>query len=327
MKFGAWIHSNNEPSLDELILQASAAGLESIRSYGIEYSRKVAATLQAQGMSLLAGMHIDSEALLKDWRSQVRVAELADNFELGVQLEAICVGNELREGGDAFDKKVFSGKLAENLAHVLDAYHDWMAQHGVSVPLTYANEFITFGADGEMRADVRPLFDACDIISVNHYPMEPEGWMGTEAFAINARLLQDRRTQNERFLDFEVRLRNVMRTMEAGDKTLYFSETGFPSAIGWHIEGEAAPGKPLYVPVHDREHFEAALRRFIGIIRKVNCDYDDRIKALYFYEWRDNYYHNKIWNIENSPIHTAFGLCDREGNPKLNISALIQGES
>ncbi len=69
------------------------------------------------------------------------------------------------------------------------------------------------------------------------------------------------------------------------------------------------------------------MKRFIGIIRTVNCDYQDRIKALYFYEWRDNYDHQKIWNIENSPIHTAFGLCDREGHPKFDIASLIRGDS
>ncbi len=51
--------------------------------------------------------------------------------------------------------------------------------------------------------------------------METEGWIGTEAFAINGWLLRDSRTQNERFLDFELRLRNVMRNIEALDKTCF----------------------------------------------------------------------------------------------------------
>lgn len=29
-----------------------------------------------------------------------------------------------------------------------------------------------------------------------------------------------------------------------------------------------------------------------------------------WYGWRDNLYLPKIWNIERSPIHVVFGLCD-----------------
>jgi hypothetical protein len=59
------------------------------------------------------------------------------------------------------------------------------------------------------------------------------------------------------------------------------------------------------------------------LIRRVNSDYQSCIQALYFYEWRDNLYHRKIWNEEQSPIHVAFGLCDRFGVPKFNIKELL----
>jgi hypothetical protein len=65
------------------------------------------------------------------------------------------------------------------------------------------------------------------------------------------------------------------------------------------------------------------MQEFMTRIRSVNVDYKDRIKTLYFYEWRDNLYHQKIWNIEQSPIHVAFGLCDRFGTPKFDIRKLI----
>ena len=65
------------------------------------------------------------------------------------------------------------------------------------------------------------------------------------------------------------------------------------------------------------------MREFVDLIRRVNADYRGRIRALYFYEWRDNLFHDKIWNVEQSPIHVAFGLCDRMGMPKFDIMALV----
>jgi hypothetical protein len=65
------------------------------------------------------------------------------------------------------------------------------------------------------------------------------------------------------------------------------------------------------------------MREFLARIRTVNADFNHRIQALYFYEWRDNLYHSKIWNIEQSPIHVAFGLCDRFGVPKFDIQKLL----
>jgi hypothetical protein len=323
MKFGAWIHSNSQPSWQDAILLASQSGLHSIRSYSFEYSAQVAPILGQTGMSLLAGMHVEAEALAADWRSQVRLDELAEYFELGVPLEAICVGNELREGGDAFDKKQFTAALAEGLAYVLDTYHDWMMQHGVSAPLTYANEMISFAPDGSLRPETLPLMQACDILSANHYPMAAAGWMGTAAFLLNEQLLHDTRTQNDQFARFECALRILLQEAEKLDKPLMFSETGFPSAVDWRHSGVFETGKFRYHPIHDTAAYETAMQRFISLIQSVNADYRGRIQALYFYEWQDNLNHPKIWNIEKSPIHIAFGLCDEKGNPKLDIPALI----
>ena len=72
----------------------------------------------------------------------------------------------------------------------------------------------------------------------------------------------------------------------------------------------------------DGERYGEAMRAFVGLIRRASADYGGRIRALYFYEWRDNLYHSKIWNVEQSPIHVAFGLCDRFGKPKFDIKEL-----
>src|SRR5438045_701682 len=101
MKIGAWFQSHNDIPLETQIEQAAANGLTTLRSYEIEYSQNVGPVLQRTGMSVLAGMEIKDGELLADWRSQVRLDELARYHELGLPLEAICVGNELREqGGD-----------------------------------------------------------------------------------------------------------------------------------------------------------------------------------------------------------------------------------
>ena len=324
MKFGAWIHGRSKPSLTESILQAGAAGLESIRSYSIEYSREVAPTLKIAGLSLLAGMHIDAPALAADWRSQLNFEELEANLELGVELAGICVGNELREGGDDFDTKEFTGKLAEGLANVLNAYRNLIKLKGRNVPLTYANEAITFNPDGSVRPETLPMLEACDIIGVNLYPMEGVGWQGEEAFVLNRQLLMDKPTQDAQFEKFESQLRTVMAAVKKLDKTAILTETGFPSAIDFILTGQIAPGQERYAGVHAREAYENAMHRFLGIIKSVNYEYNERIQAVYFYEWQDNLYHRKIWNIEKSPIHVAFGLNDQDGIPKLDIPRLIE---
>ncbi len=317
MKFGAWIHEHGL-ALDEQVTAASQNELRSIRSYSLDYSQRAAPILKQYDMSLLAGMHINAQDLADNWRSQVRLDELAEIHNLGVDLEAICVGNELHQGGDAFDSKRFTARLAFGLANVLDTYRHWMAEHGFSTPLTYAMEGIVFDQYGTFHEWVLPLINACDIVSINLYPMDVPAWSTFGAFDESRKFLTDRRVRNNRLNRYEMQLRQVLTQLERMDKPMMFSETGFPSAVGYQVENEA-----LVIPQTDNAVYESAMREFLARIRTVNADFSNRIKVLYFYEWRDNLYHSKIWNIEQSPIHVAFGLCDRFGVPKFDIQKLL----
>jgi hypothetical protein len=317
MKFGAWIHEH-DLSLDEQILAARQSGLRSIRSYSLDYSRRVVPTLKQNGMSLLAGMHIEGESLVADWQQQVNFEELAEITKLGVELEGICVGNELREGGDAADRKRFSARLSFGLANLLNTYRHWLDEHAISVPLTYAMEGIVFDQHGTFHEWLWPLIDACDIVSINLYPMGVPEWFTFGAFAESRRFLTDRRVRNDRLNLFELQLRQVLTQLERVDKPMLFSETGFPSAIDYQMED-----KNLVIPQNDNDLYGAAMAEFMTRIHTVNADFNGRIKSLYFYEWRDNLYHSKISNVEQSPIHVAFGLCDRFGTPKFDIRKLL----
>jgi hypothetical protein len=317
MKFGAWIH-DHDLSLEEQILTAAQSGLQSIRSYSLDYSQRAAPILKQHGLSLLAGMHIDGEALAADWRSQVHLDDLAAIQALGVDLEGICVGNELRQGGDAFDTKQFTARLAFGLANVLDTYRRWMDERGIATPLTYAMEGIVFDRHGTFHEWVWPLIDACDVVSVNLYPMDVPAWFTFGAFEESRKFLSNLRVRNDRLNLFELQLRQVLTQLERVGKPMTFTETGFPSAIGYQIEDQT-----LVIPETDNDLYAAAMADFMTRIHTVNADFDDCIQALYFYEWRDNLYHSKIWNVEQSPIHVAFGLCDRFGNPKFDIRKLL----
>lgn len=317
MKFGAWIHER-DLSLETQISQAKDAGLCSIRSYSIDYAQRAAPALIQNKMSLVGGIHLDGEALAADWRSQLRLDELAQYHELDLPLEAICVGNELRQGGDSPDKKQFTARLSFGLANLLDTYRRWLDQRGIGTPLTYAMEGIVFDEFGFFHEWIWPLIDTLDIISVNLYPMGVPEWHGWGAFDESRKFLMEPRVRNDRLTLFEMQLRRVLAQLEDLDKPLMLSETGFPSAIGYTQEAEN-----LIVPINENELYEVAMAQFVGIIRAVNHEYQGRIQAVYFYEWRDNLYHSKIWNVEQSPIHTAFGLCDRLGNPKFDIKKMV----
>lgn len=319
MKIGAWIHGGEGPSLEQQIELATENGLQAIRCYHYGYAETVGTALKKHGLSLLAGMHVDGEALIADWHSQVRLDELEAYQMLGIPLEAICVGNELREGGDAADKKRFTARLSFALANVLHDYRRWLDDHGFQTPLTYAMEGIVFDKQGLFYEWLWPLVDACDIVGVNLYPMTAEGWFTFGAFEESRRFLCDKRHQQDRLVAFEYSLRTLLGQLESVHKPLILTETGFPSAIGYHVEGER-----LIVPESDPEHYAEAMGEFLSIIKRVDADYGHPIKALYFYEWRDNLYHDKIWNIEASPIHVAFGLCDRHGVPKTDIKTLLE---
>jgi hypothetical protein len=318
VKIGAWIHSQDDLPLGDQIRQAASHGLRSIRSYSIEYAERAAPALAATGMTLLGGLHVDSGGLLADWRSQLRLSELARYHELGVSLEAICVGNELREGGDAPGDKRFTARLSFALATLIRAYREWLHERGLATPLTYAMEGIVFDPQGDFLEFVWPLIDACDIVSLNAYPMDERAWFTYGAFEESRRFLRESRTRNDRLTRFECQLRRALQQLEEAGKPVILSETGFPSAVGYQIEGER-----LVVPQSDDVRFGEVMCQFLDLIRRVNADYAERIQALYFYEWRDNLHHPKIWNVEQSPIHVAFGLCDRYGTPKLDIAELV----
>lgn len=318
MQIGAWIHGEESPSLEQQIALATENGLQTIRCYHFGYAEETAPALKRYGLSLLAGMHVDGTALVADWHSQLRPGELEAYQALGIPLEAICVGNELREGGDAADEKRFTARLSFALANLLHDYRRWLDDHGFQTPLTYAMEGIVFDKQGLFYEWLWPLVDACDIVGVNFYPMTAEGWFTFGAFEESRRFLRDERHRHNRLIAFEHGLRTLLGQLETVHKPLILTETGFPSAVGYHMEGER-----LVIPESDPERYAEAMREFLAIIKRVDADYGHPIKALYFYEWRDNLHHDKIWNIEASPIHVAFGLCDRFGTPKFDIRKLL----
>jgi len=318
LKIGAWVHDYDDIAIIEQIALAAENGLRTIRSYHVEYAENVAPALLQTGMSLLAGLHVDARELVCDWHSQVHLEELERYHQLGVPLEAICVGNELREGGDEPDQKRFTARLSFGLANLITAYRQWLDERGYETPLTYAMEEIVFDQEGHFGEWLWPLIDACDVVSLNAYPMGTRAWFTFDAFEESRRFLQEPRARNDRLVLFELHLRRALAELEQVDKPVILSETGFPSAVGYRMAGER-----LVVPESDDARYGEAMHEFIDLIRQVNADYDERIRALYLYEWRDNLYHRKIWNVEQSPIHVAFGLCDRFGVPKFDIKELV----
>jgi hypothetical protein len=326
MKIGAWIHERGLP-LDTQIAAAAACGMELFRTYSVDYGVKSVPALQRAGMSLVAGLHVDADELVRDWRAQVHLAELERTINLGAALEAICVGNELREGGDEPEKKRFTARLSFGLANVLRTYRDWLDERGVKTPLTYAMEGIVCDAEGRFFEWLWPLIDACDVVGMNLYPMGESAWFTMGAFEESKRFLHEPRARHDRLARFEIQLRTVLTQLEYCGKALLLTETGFPSALSCTL---AAPdsgvptGRSLMVPQHDCDAYAEAMEEFAGILARVNREYGGRIRGLVFYEWRDNLYHGKIWNVEDSPIHTAFGLCEKDGRPKLDISRLVE---
>lgn len=318
MKVGTWIHDHDDMPLDEQISMAAASGLQSVRSYHIDYAEKMAPALKQAGMSLFADLWVDEKTLAWDWRSEVRLDELARYLEIGVPLDTICVGNELRQGGNVPGQAYFTARLSFGLANLIATYREWLQDHGASTPLTYAMEGSVFDTEGNFHEWVWPLIDACDVVSLNSYPMDIRAWFTVDAFEESRRFLNDARTRNERLVQFEQRLRRALWQLEPYNKPMILSETGFPSAVGYRKEGDR-----LIVPESDNERYGERMHDFVQLIQRVNSDYGGRIQALYFYEWRDNLYHHKIWNEEQSPIHTAFGLCDRFGVPKLDVKGLV----
>jgi hypothetical protein len=318
MKIGAWFHTGDDIPLEAQLARARDQGLTTIRSYSYGYAEQAAPALRRLEMGLLGGIHVDAAALVADWRSQVRLDELARYHELGVPLDGICVGNELRQGGDDPTTKRFTARLSFGLANVLATYRAWLDDHGYATPLTYAMESIVFDDEGYFHEWLWPLVDACDAIGLNAYPMGHWEWFTFRAFDESRRFLRDPRVRHDRLVAFELRLRRALAQAADAGKDVILTETGFPSAVGYHIEDDH-----WVIPEHDVERYAAAMAALMALIRRASADYDDRIRALYVYEWRDNLHHPKIWNVEQSPIHVAFGLCDRTGKPKFDIQEVM----
>ena len=318
MIVGAWIHAGDGMTAAAQIPLAAQNGLDSIRSYSFDYASRAAPLLQQHAMTLLAGMHIDGPQLAVDWHTQVNLEELEAYHRLGVRLEAICVGNELREGGDEPEKKQFTARLSQNLSDLLKTYRGWLDEHGLSTPLTYAMEGIVFDEKGHFHEWVWPVVEACDILGVNAYPMDNAGWFTFGAFEESRRFLLDPAVRRRRLEEFEERLCTLLDQLKLARKPVLLTETGFPSAVGYRREGGQ-----LIVPESDNARYAEAMQEFLALIRHIDIEYGHPIQGLYFYEWRDNLHHDKIWNVEGSPIHTAFGLCDRFGNPKFDLKKVI----
>ena len=153
---------------------------------------------------------------------------------------------------------------------------------------------------------------------MNLYPMGHWEWFTFRAFEESRRFLSESRIRNDRLSAFEYHLRRALAQLEPLQKPLILTETGFPSAVGYEIEGENS-----VIPVSDNQRYGEVMGDFLNRIRCASKDYGGQVNAIYFYEWRDNLFHRKIWNVEQSPIHVAFGLCDRWGQPKFDISALF----
>jgi len=318
MKIGVWIHEHDLP-LEPQIRSTAKAGFTTLRCYSYDYARKAAPIVKEAGLNLLGGMYVDSEGLLTDWRSQLRFEELEQYKQLGIALDGICVGNELREGGDEPGKKRFTARLSFGLTNLIQTYRLWMQDHEWEVPLTYAMEGIVLDEQGRFYEWLWPLIEACDLVGINLYPMGNEAWFTFGAFEESRRFLQEPRCRHDRLVQFEFTLRRVLQALEPINKPLILTETGFPSAIAYEIQN----GNQVY-PKHDTARFAEAMFEFVSIITRVNREYNNLIHALYFYEWRDNLYHPKIWNVEQSPIHTAFGLCEQDGTPKLDLPRLVK---
>ena len=319
MKYGAWIHTGGGIPLNKQVELAAKSGISNIRSYSFAYSRDAAPALQRTGMSLLAGMHIDAQELVADWHSQVDIETLSQYHELGIPLQGICVGNELREGGDDPATKRFTARLSFGLSQIIATYRRWLDDHGFNTPLTYAMEGLVQDNAGKFKEWVLPLIDAVDVVGMNLYPMGHWEWFTFRAFEESRKFLVDVRTRNDRLAAFEYRLRCALSELQPLNKPLILTETGFPSAVGYHIEDDK-----IVVPESDNARYAELMQVFLGRINQAAEDYNGLLQAICFYEWRDNLYHSKIWNVEQSPIHVAFGLCDRFGTPKFDIKVLLQ---
>jgi hypothetical protein len=310
MILGAWFHNADGNLSFEHLQSASAFGITSIRSYNYSYVAQLASMLKSLKMSVYAGIYIQSEDILSDPGSQIKTDIASQYFDLNIPITALCVGNELRDLWTEVGKWSLSEDLAAKLAEVILELKNWLADRGYDVPITYAME-----GPFPWGEWITPVVRACDVISINHYPIKGRHWFGEGGFQENKRFLTAKREQALLMLEYELALRQVMEKVTSMDKELILSEVGIASGVGFRRTGK------LFISEHDPQAFEDTYKRLLSIIHKVNEDYDSRIKGVYFYEWRDNLYHGKIQS-ENSPIHTCFGLCYSDGTPKFDLEFL-----
>ncbi|MGB9718682.1 MAG: hypothetical protein ACPL4E_09650 [Thermoproteota archaeon] len=337
MIIGAWFHPSGVRRIENSgFSQAAKTGINAVRTYNYEHSEKIAGIIKKLNMSLYAGIHVDSENLLKGWCSEIKQEHILRTHELDVPLTAICLGNELREytEGEPPNWK-FTGRLAFALSNLIAATRKLIREHGFDTPVTYAMEGFGLDADGKVKEWILPIVEAVDICSVNCYPMEAKDWFTLGAFEHNKRFLTDAREANLRLARFEFMLRSLLNELEKYDKPLIISETGLHAGVGFKIVKtkrktgsiETLDGKKI-IPIQDVNNFMRVYLQLSEVISRVNRDYSGRIRGVFIYEWRDNPFHRKI-KSENSPVHACFGLCYVDGTPKFDISlvtSILKGE-
>jgi len=332
MIIGAWFHPFGVEKIEDSgFSKAVEFGVKAARTYDYEHSRRIASILKRLNMSLYAGIDIDAENLIKNWRRELELKrnQILEMHELNVPLIAICLGNELREYtiGEPPNWK-FTGRLSFSLSNLIVATKLFMEEHGLNTPVTYAMEGFRLEADGKLQEWIVPIVEAVDIYSLNCYPMETKDWFTLDAFKHNRRFLMDDRETNLRLVKFELMLRSLLNELEKYDKSLILSEFGLHAGVDFKVVDKSEEKHASIIelrdgtkimPVQDPNNFMKVYVKLAHLINRVNRDYSNRIKCAFIYEWRDNPFHAKI-KSENSPIHACFGLCYVDGTPKFDIS-------
>lgn len=321
MKLGAWIHDYSDGDVEAEFAHAAKSGLRSARGYHVDYCEKVAPWAKKNGLSMMPGITVNAARLVEDWSMEVNVEGIERVAALPCDIEAVCIGNELREGGDEWEKKRFTARLSFGLARLIERYRERLSDHGRALPLTYAMEGIVFDERGSFHDYLRPLVDVCDVVSLNLYPMTVGQWRDYEAFDVNRAFLRERRTWRLRISEYEAHLRKTVEQLASVGKTVFLSEAGFPSGVDYVIDGKIGDHDHVW-PTSDNQAFAERMEEYVTLLAEVSADYDGALATAYFYEWWDNHQHQKIWNVERSPIHTCFGLCDYQGKEKVNVAAL-----
>ncbi|MEM3388242.1 MAG: hypothetical protein QW491_02325 [Thermoproteota archaeon] len=332
MIIGAWFHPSGVRRIENSgFSEAAKMGINAVRTYNYEHSQRIAGIIKKLNMSLYAGIHVNSENLLKDWHSELKQEHILGTHELNIPLTAICLGNELREytKGEPPNWR-FTGRLAFAISNLITAARKLIQEHGFNTPVTYAMEGFGLDAEGKIKEWVVPIIEAADVYSINCYPMEAKDWFTLDAFEHNKRFLTSPREANLRLARFEFMLRSLLNELEKYDKPLIISETGLHAGIGFKIvkakkDGrtpniETRDGRKI-IPIQDPSNFMKVYLQLSELISRVNRDYSGRIHGVFIYEWRDNPFHRKI-KSENSPVHACFGLCYVDGTPKFDISQI-----